>query len=290
MNDTLQRFLFENAPIRGELVHLDATWRAVLARHDYPPAVRDLLGEMMAASALLSATLKYDGSITLQLQGDGPVTLMVVEATSQRTLRGMAQWTGDVPEGNLAARAGSGRLVITIDPGRSNERYQGVVALEGETLADAIDNYLERSEQLPTRMWLAADGEQAAGMLLQRLPKEVMEDSDAWERIGHLGATIRREELLGLDAREVIHRLFHEEDLRLFDEEAISFSCACSRERVGQMLRSLGHDEMQSILQDEGEVSVDCEFCRQNYRFDSVDVEQLFAADEISPEVPETRH
>ncbi|OOZ39936.1 Hsp33 family molecular chaperone [Solemya pervernicosa gill symbiont] len=290
MKDILQRFLFENAPIRGELVHLDETWKAVLARHEYPAPVRSLLGEMMAASALLSATLKYDGSITLQVQGDGPISLIVVEATSDKTLRGMAQWQGEVAEGDLQGRVGSGRLIITIDPGAGSERYQGVVELQGASLADALDDYLERSEQLPTRMWLAADGEQAAGMLLQRLPERESEDKDAWDRVCHLGATLSSEELLTLPAEQIIHRLFHEEDLRLFDKEGVSFSCACSRDRVAKMLRTLGSEEVHSILEEEPGITVDCEFCRQRYSFDSVDVEQIFAASEASPEVSTTRH
>ncbi len=292
MNDTLQRFLFERAGIRGEVVRLDATWREALSRHDYPPAVRSPLGQMMASSLLLAATLKFEGSITMQIQGDGPINLMVVEATAQRTVRGMAQWQSEVPEGNLQARFGSGRLVITIETGASGEaglRYQGIVELEGDSLADALDAYLERSEQLPTRMWLAADGQHAAGLLLQRLPGAGEEDDDAWERTGALAATITDGELLTLSPLEVIHRLFHEEEMRLFDGEPVAFACSCSEERVGAMLRSLGHDEVMDIVRTEGEVEITCQFCNKRYVFDAVDAEQLFAAD-ASPPVTPTRH
>ncbi len=301
MNDSLQRFLFERNAVRGELVHLDATWREALGRHDYPPVVRDLLGQMMAASLLLSATLKFRGSIIMQIQGDGPVNLLVVEATAQRTVRGIAHWNGEVPAGGLQAKFGNGRLVITIDTVAGGEqtqvagaaegsgvRYQGIVALEGEDIAAALDAYLERSEQLPTRMWLAADGTQAAGMLLQRLPGEAA-DSDAWNRIQTLGATITGDELLGLPAQQVVQRLFHEEDVRLLEAEAVSFRCSCSAERVANMLRSLGRDEVNDILRSEGRVEVTCEFCNKRYGYDAVDVEQVFV-EQPQPPVRPTQH
>lgn len=287
MTDTLQRFLFENTPLRGELVQIDAAWQEVLARHDYPPPVRGRLGEMMAACLLLSATLKFKGSVIMQIQGSGPIALMVVEATAQRTVRGMAQWQGEVAAGDLLSQFGDGRLTITIDPGTGGERYQGIVALEGISLADAIDAYLERSEQLPTRMWLAADGRRAAGMLLQKLPGEET-DEDAWGRVQALAATISEAELLELPAREVIHRLFHEEDVRLFEPEGVSFHCSCSRERVAAMLHSLGRDEVMDIVHSEGAVEVVCEFCNRRYTFDAVDAAQLFAP--AAPDIGTTRH
>lgn len=287
MNDILQRFLFDNTPIRGELVHLDAAWQEVLSRHDYPPVVRARLGEMMASCLLLSATLKFRGAVTMQVQGDGPISLLVVEATARRTVRGMAQWQGEVAAGELHAQFGAGRLTITIDPGTGGERYQGVVALEGRSLADAIDIYLERSEQLPTRMWLAADGRCAAGMLLQKLPG-TEHDDDAWGRVQALGATLAPDELLALPAQQIIHRLFHEEDVRLFEAEPVSFHCSCSRERVAGMLHNLGQDEVMDILHHEGAIEVTCEFCNRQYRFDAMDAAQLFAAS--IPDAGSTRH
>lgn len=287
MNDILQRFLFEHTPIRGEVVRLDAAWQEVLSRHDYPPLVRGRLGEMMAACLLLSATLKFKGAVTMQVQGDGPIALMVVEATARRTVRGMAQWQDEVTAGDLHGQFGSGRLTITIDPGNGGERYQGIVALEGDSLADAIDAYLERSEQLPTRMWLAADGRYAAGMLLQKLPGDA-EDDDAWPRLQALGGTLSNTELLELPAQQIIHRLFHEENVRLFDAEAVRFHCSCSRERVAGMLNSLGQDEVMDILHSEGAIEVVCEFCNQRYSFDAMEAAQLFAPS--APDVGTTRH
>jgi molecular chaperone Hsp33 len=288
MSDTLQRFLFEELHIRGELVQFDATWRAVLERHDYPPSVREPLGELMAAGMLLSATLKFTGSITLQVQSDGPISLMVVECTSARTVRGIAHWQGDVPAGDLPARFGEGRLAITIDPGNGKERYQGIVPLEGASLAEALDGYLERSEQLPTRMWLAADGANVGGLLVQVLPHEARE-ADAWDRVNALGATVTADELLRLPHRDLIRRLFHEEDLRVFEAEPVSFRCTCSRERVSNALRGIGHDEVMDIVRERGNVEVRCEFCNRQYLFDAVDADALFA-EQPAGESSSTRH
>jgi molecular chaperone Hsp33 len=287
--DSLQRFIFENAPIRGEIVHLDATWQAVLERRQYPPRVREVLGELMAAAALLTSTLKFDGRLIMQIQGKGPVSLLVVECTSDRTMRAIAQWQGEIPDAPLAALVGDGRLAVTIDPLKGKERYQAIVALEGLTVAEAFENYFARSEQLATRLWLASDPQQAAGMLLQRLPDAEPSDDDAWVRAVHLGSTITREELLALPVREIVHRLYHEEDIRLFSRMPVSFRCSCSRERVEAVLRMLGRDEIHSILDEQGSVSVDCEFCGGHYEFDRIDAEQLFAALHSAPAMP-TRH
>jgi molecular chaperone Hsp33 len=290
IHDNLQRFIFENAPIRGEIVHLDATWQAVLERRQYPPRVREVLGELMAAAALLTSTLKFDGRLIMQIQGKGPVSLLVVECTSDRTMRAIAQWQGEIPDAPLAALVGDGRLAVTIDPLKGKERYQAIVALEGLTVAEAFENYFARSEQLATRLWLASDPQQAAGMLLQRLPEaELSDDDDAWMRAVHLGSTITREELLALPVREIVHRLYHEEDIRLFSRMPVSFRCSCSRERVEAVLRMLGRDEIHSILDEQGLVRVDCEFCGGRYEFDRIDAEQLFAALHSAPATP-TRH
>ncbi len=288
-HDSLQRFIFENEPIRGEIVHLDATWQAVLERRQYPPRVREVLGELMAAAALLTSTLKFDGRLIMQIQGKGPVSLLVVECTSDRTMRAIAQWQGEIPDAPLAALVGDGRLAVTIDPLKGKERYQAIVALEGLTVAEAFENYFARSEQLATRLWLASDPQQAAGMLLQRLPDAEPSDDDAWVRAVHLGSTITREELLALPVREIVHRLYHEEDIRLFSRMPVSFRCSCSRERVEAVLRMLGRDEIHSILDEQGAVSVDCEFCGSRYEFDRIDAEQLFTALHSVPATP-TRH
>jgi len=214
---------------------------------------------------------------------------LVVECTSNRTMRAIAQWKGEVPGGPLAELVGNGRLVVTIDPQKGKERYQAVVSIEGMTVAEAFENYFARSEQLDTRLWLAADRNQVAGMLLQRLPDSPQPDDDAWMRAVHLGSTITREELLALPVREIIRRLYHEEDIRLFSRVPVSFRCSCSRERVEAVLRMLGHEEIRSILAEQGAVRVDCEFCGSRYEFDRIDAEQLFAALHAIPAAP-TRH
>lgn len=287
--DTLNRFVFEHTNIRGEVVHLDATWQAILDRHEYPSIVRDLLGESLAAAALLLTTIKSSSSLTIQIQGDGPVSMVVVQADANRSLRGIAHWEGEIESGRLPQLVGSARLAITLDPGEGGERYQGIVALNGEaTLAEALETYFRQSEQLDTRLWLAANADRAAGMLIQSLPGKT-EDADAWDRTVHLGSTITPAELLELPHRKLLRRLFHEEDVRLFEGQPLNFRCRCSRERIEMMLRGLGYDEVKDILETEGRVGVNCEFCNQRYEFDRVDIEQLFAASD-QPRVPPTRH
>jgi molecular chaperone Hsp33 len=281
--DSLQRFVFEHNAIRGEIVHLDATWRAVLERREYPEPLRLLLGEAMAAAALLAATIKLAGRLVMQIQGPGPIELLVVECTSDHRMRAMAKWKDEVPAGSLPAMIGDGRLSIILDPTEGRERYQGIVQLVGNTMAEALENYFATSEQLQTRLWLATDLSRAAGMLLQRLPADGMIDPETWSRAVHLGNTITHNELLMLPARTIIHRLFHEEDIRVFDSVPYGFRCSCSRERVSDLLRMLGPGEVESILEEQGTVELTCEFCAQQYRFDSVDARQLFVTTIIPP-------
>ncbi|WP_018953307.1 Hsp33 family molecular chaperone HslO [Thioalkalivibrio sulfidiphilus] len=288
MTDTLHRFLLETTNVRGEWVHLDATWQALLERYAYPPVVRDLLGQALAAVALLSATIKFDGSLILQVTGNGPVNLLVVQASGHGTVRGLARWQSEVPAGDLAAQFGDGRMVMTIDPGQGRERYQGIVPLEGASLSAALEGYFTRSEQLPTRLWLAADGQRAAGLLLQALPGEDR-DPDAFHRAVTLADTLKDQELLELPVQTLLHRLYHEEDVRLLDASPVSFRCSCSRDRVADMLRGLGKAELRAIMDREGQVEVHCEFCNAGYRFDAVDVEQLFTEGEPPPG-SRTRH
>ena len=281
--DSLRSFLFENLDIRGEIVHLDRSWQEALKSHDYPPAIQQLLGEMMAASVLLIGTLKFQGRLTLQIKGQGPIRLGVVECTSDRALRGLIHWQGELEEhSRFADLIGKGIMAITLEQGRSGERYQGIVDANGDSLSEVLEHYLHYSEQLDTRLWLTADANNAAGMLLQRLPeKNETEDIDAWPRVTQLAETITSDELRMLDARKILHRLFHEEDVRLFDAEPVCFRCACSRDRVQNTLRMLGVDEVRAVVVEQGAVNVDCEFCNQHYVFDAVDVEALFAAEVV---------
>ncbi len=284
--DSIHRFLFENFAVRGELVHLDATWQAVLERFDYPPHIRALLGELMAATALLASTLKFDGMLTVQLQGKGPLHLLVVQCSSRMALRGLARWNDDVPEAPLSQMTGAGRLAITVESPAEGRRYQGIVPLEGDTIAGCLQNYFHDSVQLPTRLWTATGAQGASGLLLQRLPDEGRQsnvESDDWNRVQILADTITAEELQNLDDEEILRRLFNEDDIRLFESSPVSFRCSCSRSRVERMLRGLGRAEVESILEEEGQVEVRCEFCNKAEAFDRVDTAELFKNEATAP-------
>lgn len=296
--DYLRSFLFEEFPIRGEVVHLDSSWREALSHHQYPQPLRDLLGEMMAAAALLTGTLKFDGQLTMQLQGSGLISLAVVECSSERKLRGLVRvqegMEKEIENASWSELTGAGRMAITLEQRNNGERYQGIVDLSGNSLSEALEHYLQTSEQLETRLWLSANESCAAGMLVQRMPAlesatHQEADADAWPRVTQLAHTITPQELAELDAETIIHRLFHEETVRLFDAEPVAFNCSCSRQRVENTLRMLGIEEMHSVLQEQGKVSVDCEFCNQHYEFDQVDIEALFA-EAVRTEPGRTRH
>jgi molecular chaperone Hsp33 len=291
--DALRRFMFERFPVRGEIVRLEDSWRAMLENQHYPPAVRALLGEAMAAAVLLASTLKFDGLLTLQLQGDGPLSLLVVQCASNLSVRGLAKWQGEDPRGTLAELTAGGRLVITIERRRAKERYQGIVLADTTSLAGCLEAYFAQSEQLPTRLWLAADGRSAAGMLLQQLPGDVAapgDDADGWRRAGLLADTLSTDELLSLDAEPLLRRLFHEEDLRLADTRDVRFRCSCNRERVEAALRLLGRNELDDLLASEGRIEVRCEFCNKAYAMDAVDVDGLLARDGTLPPASDRVH
>jgi molecular chaperone Hsp33 len=290
MSDILLPFMFETGDLRGAVVVLDRTWREVLSRRDYPLPVRTLLGEAMASAALLSSTLKFDGTMVLQAQAENPeapVRMLVVECNADLSLRATAKLAdGAEPEQSdeLNELVGAGRLVITLDPKDGQAAYQGVVPLEGAQLNAALENYMLRSEQVETRLWLAADETRACGLMLQRMPqtggkagKSAEEESaERWHTAQTLAQTVASAELLTLEPNEILRRLFHEFDLRLFNQRHAVFRCSCSRERVAGMLRMLGQDEVEGILTERGLVSVDCEFCHKAYTFDPIDAAQLF--------------
>jgi molecular chaperone Hsp33 len=291
--DSLHRFIFEHYPIRGHLVHLDASWRALIEHRDYPEVIREALGEAVVASLLLAATIKFEGVLSLQLQGPGPIQLLLAQCTSGLGVRGLARYGAEVESGATAAGGmheliGAGNLTVTLESDDGSQRYQGIVPITGVRLADSLQIYFENSEQLPTRLWLYADEHGAAGMLLQRLPGEgsvavpgtaVADPSavdDAWHRVQLIGATLTPEELRSLADAEIVHRLFNEDDVRIFEPAPVYFRCRCSRDRVSGMLQGLGETETRSILAERGEVEVRCDFCNRAYVFDAVDVAQLF--------------
>lgn len=288
-SDSLQRFLFEHAPVRGEIVQLEHTWLSVLQRHEYPAILRNIMGELCAAAVLLAATLKLQGSLILQIHGKGAIKLLVVECTGNLELRATAKWDGELVHDTLPELVGAGRFVITLDPKDGNQAYQGIVALEGNSVAEMLQNYMERSEQLETRLWLAADGGRAAGMLLQKLPAQHHQDEETWSRLNHLAATVTAQELLSLPAPEVLRRLFHEEDVRVFEPQEVEFNCTCSRANVARMLKLLGQEEVDSVLAEQGEIEVFCEFCNERYIFDAIDARAIFI-DALLGDGQGTRH
>lgn len=278
--DQRTRFLFENFAARGEIVRLESTLETALAHHAYPPAVARQLGESLAATALLTGTLKFEGALILQAKGAGPLTLLMAECTHDGKLRGIAHYEGDVAEAPLVsllgAQDGSGHLAITIDP-VEGQRYQGIVPLDGLSLGECIEHYFAQSEQLNTRLWLVCEGGRAAGFLLQELPgsKGAARDEDAWNRVCRLADTLTTPELLELPVEALLHRLYHQEDVRLLPSEPLAFACSCSRERTMRMLASLGRSELKSILAEQGRIEVNCEFCRRQYLFVPADLGDL---------------
>jgi molecular chaperone Hsp33 len=286
-SDSLQRFIFDNAPVRGEWVHLSKTWQDVLERRTYPVAVQRLLGEMMAAAALLTATVKIKGRLVLQIKSTGPVTLAMVECTSNNTLRALAQWDGEIADdAALNAITGEGSLAITIEVEGAKQPYQGVVSIQGKSLASVLEVYFKQSEQLDTQIWLGADDKAAAGLFLQQLPSEEInrdEDEENWSRISHLASTVTTAELLSLGAGTLLFRLFHEEECRLLAQSDLEFACSCSRERVSETISLLGQSDAEALLEEQGQIEIACEFCNEHYHFDEVDVAHIFT--DVTPNI-----
>ncbi len=297
MNDTdfTQRFLFDDTDVRGEMASLNESFQHVLAKHPYPQPVAQLLGEMLAAAALLVGTLKFDGLLVLQVRSTGAVPLLMVECSSDREVRGIARYHAEqiAADADLHSLMPEGVLAITVDPAKG-QRYQSLVPLEGATLAECLTSYFATSEQLPTRFWLRADGQRARGLLLQQLPpdrqKEAEDRAASWQHLVTLADTLTAEEQLGLDNETVLHRLYHEEAVRLFEASPLRFRCSCSRQRSANALVSLGQHDAEALLaESNGKVTIDCQFCNQSYSFDAADVAQLFAGG--GSEAPsETRH
>jgi molecular chaperone Hsp33 len=281
-SDNLQRFIFDNAEIRGEWVHLHDTWQQVTARREYPVAIQNVLGQMMAAAGLLAATVKMKGRLVLQIKSTGPVSLMMVECTSDNTLRAFAQWDEKKTIANaisLSELTGEGTLAITIEVDGARQPYQGIVSLSGESIAQLLETYFNQSEQLGTRVWLAANKDVAAGLLIQQLPSadhHSETEEEHWSRISQLSATVTESELLGLGAGTLLYRLFYEEECRLLSTTPLEFACNCSRERVAKTISLLGEDDAMQLVEEQGRVEVACEFCNEHYYFDSADVALIF--------------
>jgi molecular chaperone Hsp33 len=283
-HDTLEHFLFEDSfhqamPIRGNLVRLNQTQQQALQHQALPTRLKQVLGELMAASALLSATLKMEGALILQLQSKGAIPLLVVECSSDLKLRATAKWDAEreaeIASSDFLTLVKNGHFVITLDP-TEGEAYQGIVPIEGASIAEMLQNYMLRSQQIDTSLWLQSDGENAAGMLLQKLPNVAENDADAWNRVNYLANTVTPEELDNLSAETLLTRLFSEENVRLFEPRATQFKCSCNKTKVGNMLRMLGVEEVNSVLTERDNIEVLCDFCQKQYLFDAVDAAALF--------------
>jgi molecular chaperone Hsp33 len=305
MTDQLKKYLFEDRSVRVQAVRLHDTWLAAQENHQYPPAVQRLLGELMAAAALLAANIKFEGSLLLQIQGSGPIALLVVECQSDLSLRATVKIREGhaVPaDGNMQSLLnpdGQGRFIVVLDPRRKvpgQQTYQGIVPLEGDTVAQALQHYMKASEQLDTRLWLQADTQHAAGLLVQRLPDQggaarAESTADTLARAIVLADTLEPDELVRTDIDTLIHRLYWEETLIAFEPIPVRWHCTCTRERVSSMLRTLGEREVQDILAEQGNVRVTCDFCGKPYEFDAVDCSGLFAPAKPMPEQdPPTVH
>lgn len=291
--DGTRRFLFDSFPVRGALVQLQDTWQQVASRHDYSPSARSILAEAMAASAMFISHLKLDGRVSLQIASSGPISQLYAECDSRGRMRGLARSPEDAPTHfRFADLSQGGRMVITIEPEKGRNRYQGIVSLEAKVMAKALEDYFRQSEQLETRIWLFAGEHSVAGLMLQKMPATADRDTDedAWNRVIQLTDTLTPEELLELPAEQVLHRLYHEETVRVFDPQPLTFHCRCSRERMVDVLRMIGREEARAALNEEGQLVSTCEFCNQVYRFDAVDIEQVFVESGAGPSDPKVNH
>ena len=278
--DVLRRFIFEDLGVRGEWVRLEASWQAS-KQHQYGSEdVLRQLGQALAAVSMLSATVKFKGSMILQAQGDGDIRTLVAQSTHDRNIRGLVRSKAETVSGSLESMFGQGRLVLTIESDNA-EPYQGIVPLQGENLAVALQTYFEKSEQLRTRLWLFADETQAVGLLLQELPAQKSYKAD-WERIEILADTVTEQEMRELDCEQLLYRLFNEEKVRLFDAEPVEFKCSCSRQKIETTLLAMGRAELEDILKTRDRIEVGCEFCSEQYHFDKVEVEALLSQESIA--------
>lgn len=281
--DQLQHFLFSDVDIRGQLVGLQHSYQQVLENHCYPPAIQALIGEFMAAAALLSGTIKIDGTLSIQAQGNGALSLIMAECGNNQQLRAIARWQDEAATGGLTELLGEGQLVITIDPDEG-QRYQGIVPLQGNSLARCLEAYFDQSEQLKTRIWLSADpGKDVSGLLLQAVPSSGdNSDPDAWPRICLLTDTLTDSELRELQNVPLIYRLYHEEEVNLYPPAPVTFSCSCSRDRTINALVSLGQEEIEEILAGQQELEIKCEFCNKAYHFKREDLEPYMMEQDIA--------
>ena len=275
--DDSYRFLFENADIRGETVILDNVLKDLLATHEYGPGVQKLLGEFAAATVVISNNLKFDGKVVLQGRGDGPISLIMVECSSDGHIRGIARGALDAPEGSLRTHLAEGVLTLTIEP-EIGQRYQGIIAIQRDELADVLSDYFAQSEQLATKFWLSTRAGASAGLMLQQLPKQSVTSEEArldqWQTLCALADTMTPDELLDTETDRLLFRLFNEWDVKRFKPKRIRFSCNCSRDRSLNAIRLLPDHEITELFEEQQTVTMNCEMCGESYHFTRNDVDQ----------------
>ncbi len=277
MTDQLQRFLFDDFDIRGEIANADNSFNEIIKNHDYPLEVANLMGELLVATTLLTAMLKFEGKIAVQLQGDGPLKMVVINADQNLQVRGTARVKGETAGLSFSQLVGNGHMMITISPD-DGERYQGIVDLSKDSLSACLENYFDQSEQLPTRVILHADSEgkaQAAGLLIQTLPSTGDNHENDFQHVCALAHTVKADELYELTQEELLHRLYHQETVRLFEKQAIAFKCSCSKDRCLSSLASITPEEILGILNERGAIEMHCEYCASDYRFEVNDLQIL---------------
>jgi molecular chaperone Hsp33 len=290
--DRVRRFLVDQRPVRGHWVHMGESWRALLQHADYPPAVRHLLGEAVAAAVLMAATLKFDGTLTFQLTGNGAVHLLVAQCTHDFRVRGVARFSPAAQSvTDFRGLVGDGNVAVTVETADQAARYQGIVSLEGDSLAAALEQYFDRSEQIPSRVILASGPDSIGGLLVQRIalqggieqPSDQARAQALWLQTSAAVSAMPNGALLTAPAESIARAAVPGEDVRLFGGSAVRFECRCSPERVAGLLRALGEGETRDVLREQGSVTVTCEFCQRPYSFDSIDVERLFASAQMAP-------
>ncbi|MAD89695.1 MAG: Hsp33 family molecular chaperone HslO [Pseudomonadota bacterium] len=278
-SDLLHRYIFDQLDVRGELVQIEQTFSDIIGEHNYPEPVKQLLGELLVATSLLTATLKFEGDIAVQLQGDGPVKYAVINGDHEQNMRGIARLQGEITGNSVQDLMGTGYMVITITPIKG-ERYQGIVPLTSDSLAACLEDYFKQSEQLKTRLWFATrttgDSVKASGLFLQVLPVNKEKSEQDFTHLEALSNTIKDEELLDLDAQTVLTRLYHEDNPQLFEPQEINFVCGCSRDKTINALVNVGQDELLAQVAEDGEVNISCHYCLKNYRFDEQDIKAIF--------------
>lgn len=274
--DTIQKFIFSHENIRGAMVHLSETYQTIITQHHYPSAVRKLLGEALVACALLSSSIKFEGELSLQFHGDSRLSLLLIQCDHLFNLRGFAKFSKEANTDYSDAFL-TGKMVLTITPLQGTQAYQSIVPIKSTSMSDNIMDYFLQSEQIATKVWLAVDEQQAAGMLIQLMPgQNTTQRERFWEYAVVLGETVQDDELLQLDNASLLHRLYHETELRLFDADSIRFRCRCSHEKMKQVLTVLGQEDVKKLLEEQGRISVTCDFCNQQYFFDGIDIALLF--------------